>query len=45
MSLPQIMEGNLTRGMEKWLPLVEHVQVAQAPDRGPLDSRGEVNYR
>ncbi|XP_057697537.1 putative hydroxypyruvate isomerase [Corythoichthys intestinalis] len=41
----QIMDGNLTQNMQRYLPLLGHVQVAQVPDRNEPDSDGEVNYR
>jgi hydroxypyruvate isomerase len=39
----QIMEGDLTRRLERLLPFIGHIQFASVPDRGPPD-RGEVNY-
>ena len=39
----QIMEGDLTRRIERLLPLIEHVQIAGVPDRHEPDE-GEVNY-
>ncbi|XP_069128136.1 putative hydroxypyruvate isomerase isoform X1 [Argopecten irradians] len=40
----QIMDGNLTGNLKKYLPHIGHVQIAQVPDRGePTD--GEVNFR
>jgi len=41
----QQVEGNLTRNMEKYLPYVGHVQIAQVPARGEPDSAGEVDYK
>ncbi|XP_062853375.1 putative hydroxypyruvate isomerase isoform X2 [Trichomycterus rosablanca] len=40
----QIMDGNLTKNIQKYLPLIGHVQVAQVPDRHEPDSPGELNY-
>ncbi|XP_062593752.1 tRNA:m(4)X modification enzyme TRM13 homolog [Saccostrea cucullata] len=40
----QIMEGNLTKTLEKYLPYVGHIQIAQVPDRGEPDRQGEINY-
>lgn len=39
----QIMEGDLTRRLERMLPKIGHIQFASVPDRGPPDT-GEVNY-
>jgi len=39
----QIMEGDLTRRIERLLPLIEHVQIAGVPERHEPDD-GEVNY-
>jgi 2-dehydrotetronate isomerase len=39
----QIMEGDLTRRLERLLPLVGHIQIAAVPDRGPPD-HGELDY-
>ena len=40
----QIMEGDLTRRLERLLPLIGHIQIAAVPDRGEPDF-GEVDYR
>ncbi|KAM9797067.1 putative hydroxypyruvate isomerase [Syngnathus typhle] len=40
----QIMDGNLTQNMQRYLPLLGHVQVAQVPGRNEPDSEGEINY-
>ncbi|KAG7514377.1 hypothetical protein JOB18_031902 [Solea senegalensis] len=40
----QIMDGNLTQNIQKYLPLIGHVQVAQIPGRNEPDSDGELNY-
>ncbi|XP_022531108.1 putative hydroxypyruvate isomerase [Astyanax mexicanus] len=40
----QIMDGNLTQNLQKYFPLIGHVQVAQVPDRHEPDSPGEVNF-
>lgn len=39
----QIMEGDLSRRLERHLPLTGHVQIAAVPDRGPPD-HGELDY-
>lgn len=39
----QIMEGDVTRQLETHLPLISHVQVASAPDRGAPD-HSELDY-
>jgi len=39
----QIMEGDLTRRLERMLPKIGHIQFASVPDRGPPDT-GEVHY-
>ncbi|XP_034002277.1 putative hydroxypyruvate isomerase [Trematomus bernacchii] len=41
----QIMDGNLTQNIHKYLPLIGHVQVAQVPGRNEPDSAGELDYR
>lgn len=38
-----IMEGDLSRGIQRNLPLIGHIQFASVPDRGTPD-HGEVNY-
>ncbi len=40
----QLSEGDLSRRIERLLPLIGHVQFAAVPDRGPPD-HGEVDYR
>ncbi|BFY99138.1 hypothetical protein BsWGS_02177 [Bradybaena similaris] len=40
----QIMDGNLTKNIQNFLPYVGHVQLAQVPDRGEPDSNGEINF-
>ena len=40
----QIMEGDLIRRFEQYLPCVGHVQIAAVPSRHEPDE-GEVNYR
>ncbi|EEB15348.1 transient receptor potential locus C protein precursor, putative [Pediculus humanus corporis] len=37
--------GNLTKNIEKFLPLVGHVQVAQVPNRNEPDTSGEIDYK
>ena len=39
----QIVEGDLTARIRKWLPQVGHIQIAGVPDRHEPDI-GEVNY-
>lgn len=39
----QIMEGDLARHLERFFPLIAHVQIAGVPDRHEPDS-GEINY-
>lgn len=39
----QLMEGDLSRRLERFLPVIGHIQFASVPDRGAPD-RGEVNY-
>ncbi|XP_023663153.1 putative hydroxypyruvate isomerase [Paramormyrops kingsleyae] len=40
----QIMDGNLTQNIQKYFPIIGHVQIAQVPDRNEPDSSGEVNF-
>ncbi|XP_068449259.1 putative hydroxypyruvate isomerase isoform X1 [Clinocottus analis] len=40
----QIMDGNLTQNIHKYLPIIGHVQIAQVPGRNEPDSAGELNY-
>lgn len=40
----QVMEGDLTRRLERHLPIIGHIQIASVPDRGPPDT-GELDYR
>ncbi len=40
----QIMEGDLTRRLQRHLPVIGHVQIASVPDRGTPD-HGELDYR
>jgi 2-dehydrotetronate isomerase len=39
----QIVEGDLVRRIERWLPGVGHFQIAGVPERHEPDE-GEVNY-
>lgn len=39
----QIMEGDLTRRLERLMPLIGHIQIAGVPDRHEPDA-GEVNF-
>ncbi|NXL91278.1 HYI isomerase, partial [Alectura lathami] len=40
----QIMDGNLTRNLETYFPLIGHIQIAQVPGRHEPDSPGELNF-
>ncbi|XP_068098617.1 putative hydroxypyruvate isomerase [Hyperolius riggenbachi] len=40
----QIMDGNLTQNINKYFPLIGHVQIAQVPHRHEPDSPGELNF-
>jgi hydroxypyruvate isomerase len=40
----QIVEGDLTEKLKRWLPHIGHIQVAGVPERHEPDT-GEVNYR
>jgi len=40
----QIICGNLTNNIKRFLPYTGHIQIAQVPDRHEPDSRGEINY-
>lgn len=40
----QIMDGNLTQNIRKYLPMTGHIQIAQVPDRHEPDSDGELNF-
>lgn len=40
----QIMDGNLTKNIENFLPYVGHIQLAQVPARHEPDSPGEINF-
>lgn len=40
----QIIEGDLCKRLESYLPVIGHVQIAGVPDRGEPDD-GEVDYR
>jgi hydroxypyruvate isomerase len=39
----QIVEGDLTVKLRRWLPHIGHIQIAGVPDRGEPDT-GEVDY-
>ncbi len=39
----QIIEGDLTRRLQRLLPVIGHIQIASVPDRSEPD-RGELNY-
>ncbi|KAB7615446.1 TIM barrel protein [Amylibacter sp. SFDW26] len=39
----QIMEGDLTRRLQKLMPIIGHIQFASVPERSEPD-QGEVNY-
>jgi len=40
----QIMDGNLTKNIENFLPHIGHIQLAQVPDRFEPDTPGEINF-
>uniref|UniRef100_A0A6Q2YHJ5 Putative hydroxypyruvate isomerase n=1 Tax=Esox lucius TaxID=8010 RepID=A0A6Q2YHJ5_ESOLU len=40
----QIMDGNLTQNIQKYFPLIGHIQIAQVPNRNEPDSAGELNF-
>ncbi|XP_069378747.1 putative hydroxypyruvate isomerase isoform X2 [Paralichthys olivaceus] len=40
----QIMDGNLTHNINKYFPIIGHIQIAQVPGRNEPDSKGELNY-
>ncbi|NXV32290.1 HYI isomerase, partial [Rissa tridactyla] len=40
----QIMDGNLSRNLETYFPLIGHMQIAQVPGRHEPDSPGELNF-
>ncbi|XP_066048747.1 putative hydroxypyruvate isomerase isoform X2 [Chamaea fasciata] len=40
----QIMDGNLSRNLEMYFPLIGHIQIAQVPGRHEPDSPGELNF-
>lgn len=40
----QIMDGNLTHNIRRYLPMTGHIQIAQVPDRHEPDSPGELNF-
>uniref|UniRef100_UPI0037E78B5D putative hydroxypyruvate isomerase isoform X2 n=1 Tax=Semicossyphus pulcher TaxID=241346 RepID=UPI0037E78B5D len=40
----QIMDGNLTQNIQKYFPIIGHIQIAQVPGRNEPDSAGELNY-
>ena len=40
----QIMEGDISRRLERLLPIIGHIQIAAVPDRGEPDT-GELDYR
>jgi hydroxypyruvate isomerase len=40
----QMVRGDVIRGIEEFLPLIRHMQLANPPDRGEPD-RGELDYR
>lgn len=41
----QMMDGNLSHHLKEYLPVMEHIQIAQVPDRHEPDSEGEIDYR
>ncbi|XP_028300167.1 putative hydroxypyruvate isomerase isoform X3 [Gouania willdenowi] len=40
----QIMDGNLTQNLRRYLPIIGHIQVAQVPGRNDPGSAGELNF-
>ncbi|KAM6963147.1 putative hydroxypyruvate isomerase [Aplochiton taeniatus] len=40
----QIMDSNLTLNIQKYFPLIGHVQIAQVPSRNEPDCPGELNF-
>ncbi len=40
----QLMDGNLTRGLVEWLPIIRHVQFSGVPERHEPDAGQEINY-
>ena len=38
------MDGNLSRNLETYFPLIGHIQIAQVPGRHEPDSPGELNF-
>lgn len=40
----QIICGDITENIKKYLPYTGHIQIAQVPDRHEPDSSGELNY-
>ncbi|KAG8226699.1 hypothetical protein J437_LFUL005515 [Ladona fulva] len=40
----QIINGDLTRNIKKYLPYVGHIQIAQVPNRNEPNTPGEMNY-
>ncbi|NXA19933.1 HYI isomerase, partial [Ibidorhyncha struthersii] len=40
----QIMDGNLSRNLETYFPLIGHIQIAQVPGRHEPDSPGELSF-
>uniref|UniRef100_A0A8C5IMT9 Putative hydroxypyruvate isomerase n=1 Tax=Junco hyemalis TaxID=40217 RepID=A0A8C5IMT9_JUNHY len=42
--ISKIMDGNLSRNLETYFPLIGHIQIAQVPGRHEPDSPGELNF-
>lgn len=40
----QIMQGDITRRLEQFMPIIGHIQIAAVPSRGEPDD-GELDYR
>lgn len=40
----QIMQGDITRRLEQFMPIIGHIQIAAVPSRGEPDA-GELDYR
>ena len=40
----QLLHGDITRNIKRFLPYAGHIQLAQAPNRVGLQDPGELNY-
>lgn len=41
----QQIQGNITRSLKEYFPLVGHVQIAQVPNRNEPNTDGEIDYK